>query len=109
MLKNSYLLLLIFWHVATSHCYIAQIDCSDMMGTKKTEQTWTCSADGSAECGEVVRDCLPCDEDGNEYGGTANYPANGPSYATGGWDCRSKCSYGQGSSGSKTKTKWNSC
>ena len=56
---------------------MAQIDCSDMMGTKKTEQTWSCSADGSAECGEVEHDCLSCDEDGNVYGGTANSLANG--------------------------------
>ena len=110
MLKNSpYLLLFIFWHIGTSHCYVAIIDCSNMKGTKKTEQTWTCSKDGSAECGQIVHDCLSCDKNGSEYGGTVNYPANGLPSGKGSWDCRSKCTYGQSSSGSKTKSKWNSC
>ena len=105
-----YLLLFSAWLVGFAESAIGNIDCSSMREEKSTEQTWKCSYDGSAECGETVTDCSDCEDEGWITGGTANYDGYGNGlWATGGWDCSYKCNYRQASSGSQSKWKSNYC
>eukprot|EP00091_Calanus_sinicus_P006780 TRINITY_DN1752_c0_g1_i3.p1 TRINITY_DN1752_c0_g1~~TRINITY_DN1752_c0_g1_i3.p1 ORF type:complete len:223 (+),score=43.39 TRINITY_DN1752_c0_g1_i3:205-873(+) len=90
----------------------SSIDCSDMKGEKIKKQTWKCNNDGSAECTEVVEDCMSCEKTGIQYVGTKTHMANGAVFSVGkGWDCRSKCEPGakQGPSGTQQWADFKRC
>ena len=90
----------------------SQIDCSRMKGEKIKKQKWKCNDDGSAECTEVVEDCMSCKKTGIQNVGTETHTANGEVFSVGkGWDCRSKCGPGgkQGPSGTQQWAEFKRC
>ena len=110
LMKPFYLLLVSSWLFEIAEGSISQIDCYGKKGKKTTEQTWNCDSDGSATCSEFSDDCSSCGNTGNLLSGRTTYQANGLTTAVGGgWDCRRKCSYGRGSSGSQSNTSSKNC